>query len=99
MPFDKLRAALEKSKAEEKSGPRNKVAGKFNSEQYGGYGEMVITEACGASSTGSIPVSHPTKTPLNLRGVFLTNGSIYCILWAVFKPTIIEVIHDSGSDS
>lgn len=31
--------------------------------QYGGYGEMVITGVCGTSSTGSIPVSRPTKTP------------------------------------
>ncbi len=29
----------------------------------GGYGEMVITGVCGTSSTGSIPVSRPTKTP------------------------------------
>ena len=58
---------------EAEAGPRDAAVGNFNSEQYGGYGEMVITEVCGTSSTGSIPVSHPMKTCL--FGLFWPHGA------------------------
>lgn len=38
---------------------------------HGGYGETVITRACGACITGSIPVSRPSKRPFLREGFFV----------------------------
>ena len=46
---------------------------------HGGYGIKVITEACGASNSGSIPGSHPREVFLKIQR---RNGfGIVTFLW------------------
>lgn len=51
-----------------------KIGYPFPRSHHGGYGEMVITAVCGTASTGSIPVSHPTKNPPGYGRVFGASG-------------------------
>ncbi len=42
----------------------------LHANSHGGYGEEVITAGCGPVIEGSIPSSHPIKTPSESRGSF-----------------------------
>jgi hypothetical protein len=43
----------------------------LHANSHGGYGEEVITAGCGPVIEGSIPSSHPIKTPSNPEGVLI----------------------------
>ncbi len=47
-----------------------KMGYNLHADLYGGYGEEVITAGCGPVIEGSIPSSHPIKTPSESRGSF-----------------------------